>query len=123
MRKRLRKGEGPASVGSRGAGRFPKFPDGKVEIDDDKIKEDAKRDGLRGIAARGCGKDDPREPVARHRRPAEIESCFRTDKRDMKIRPIFHWKERRVRARIAIRCMAFCCAGTFVSGWTVRDAG
>ena len=56
-------------------------------------------------------------------RLAEIEACFRTNKHDMKIRPIFHRNENRVRARIAIRCMAFRCAGIFASGWTGRDAG
>ena len=109
LRKRIRKGEGPASFSSRGAGRFLKFPRGKVEIDDEIVEEDAERDGLRGIVAWGCGEDDPRELVAQYRRLAEIESCFRTNKHDMKIRPIFHWKENRVRAHIAICYMAFCC--------------
>ena len=116
-------GRGAGLVGSRGAGRFLKFPRGKVEIDDEIVEEDAERDGLRGIVAWGCGEDDPRELVAQYRRLAEIESCFRTNKHDMKIRPIFHWKENRVRAHIAICYMAFCCAGIFASGWTGRDAG
>ena len=85
------------------------FPDGKVAIDNDRIEEDAKWNGLRGIVAQGRGENDPRELVAQYRRLAEIESSLRTDKQDIKTRPIFHWKECRVRARIAIRCMAFCC--------------
>ena len=109
LRKRIGKGEGPASFSSRGAGRFLKFPRGKVEIDHKSVKEDAKWDGLRGIVAWSCGEDDPRELVAQYRRLAEIEACFRTNKHDMKIRPIFHWKENRVRAHIAVCYMAFCC--------------
>ena len=57
---RAKKVEEAASFGSCGAGRFLKYPEGKVEIDDDRVEEDAKRDGLRGIVARGCGEDDPR---------------------------------------------------------------
>ena len=47
--------------------------------------------------------------VRRYRRLWEIEACFRTNKHDLKIRPIYHWKPTRVRAHIAICYMAFCC--------------
>ena len=40
---------------------------------------------------------------------SEIEACFRANKHDLRIRPVFHRKERRVRAHIAICYMAFCC--------------
>jgi len=29
---------------------------------------------------------------------------------NLAIRPVFHWENRRIRAHIAICCMAFCCA-------------
>ena len=38
-----------------------------------------------------------------------FEACFRANKHDLRIRPVFHRKERRVRAHIAICYMAFCC--------------
>ena len=56
----------------------------------------------------GCGQADPREPIIRYRSLREIEACFRINKDDLGIRPIFHWKERRVHAHVAIGYMAFC---------------
>ncbi len=52
---------------------------------------------------------DPRELLRRYRRLWEIETCFRTNRQDLRIRPIYHWKPKRVRAHIAICYMAFCC--------------
>ncbi len=99
----------PASHGNRGTARFLDFPDGQVRLNEEKVAGAARWDGLRGIVAWGCGETDPRDLVIQYRRLAEIEACFRTNKHDLAIRPVFHWKERRVRAHIAICYMAFCC--------------
>lgn len=39
----------------------------------------------------------------------QIESCFRVSKHDLRIRPIYHWTERRIRAHIAICFIALVC--------------
>ena len=39
-------------------------------------------------------------------RLTEIESCFRINKHDLKIRPVFYWKQKRVRAHILVCYMA-----------------
>ena len=122
LRMRIAKGEGPSSFGSRGISRHLKFPGGKVEICPKKIQEEARRDGPGGIAAWGCGQMDPREPIVRHRSLREIEARFRINKDDLGIRPIFHWNERRVRAHVAIGCMAFCRVGIFARDCGGRDA-
>ena len=109
LRNRLLKSRSPASQCGKGSARFLDFPEGRVELNEDKIAEAAKWDGLRGIVAWGCGASDPRDLVVQYRRLSEIESCFRANKHDLKIRPIFHWLDRRVRAHIAICYMAFCC--------------
>ena len=109
LRMRIAKGEGPSSFSSRGTARYLKFPGGRVEICPKKIKEEARWDGLGGIVAWGCGQVDPRELIVQYRSLREIEACFRINKDDLGIRPIFHWKERRVRAHVAISYMAFCC--------------
>ncbi len=38
-----------------------------------------------------------------------IERSFRTNKHDLRIRPIFHWKPSRIRAHLAICYLAFVC--------------
>ena len=52
----------------------------------------------------------------------EIEACFRINKDDLGIRPIFHWKESRVRAHVTIGYMAFCRVGIFARGCSGWDA-
>lgn len=39
----------------------------------------------------------------------DIEECFRINKHDLKMRPIYHWSPHRVKAHIAISFMAFVC--------------
>ncbi len=38
-----------------------------------------------------------------------MERGVRVSKHDLKVRPIFHWTQKRVRAHLAIACMAFAC--------------
>ena len=109
LRDRLARSSSPASQCSKGNARFLDFPEGRAELNEEKIAAAAAWDGLRGIVAWGCGDADPRDLVVQYRRLSEIEACFRANKHDLKIRPIFHWRDRRIRAHIAICYMAFCC--------------
>ena len=110
LRKKFRQSRKPANFSSRGYARFLAFPDaGDVQIDEDKIKEAAKWDGLHAILVHGADDMTPQEAIARYHQLSQIESCFRANKHDLKIRPIYHWTPRRVRAHIAICYMAFCC--------------
>ncbi len=109
LRTRLSKSSRPKAVSQRGYARFLDFPKGQVVINDDKVEAAARWDGLSGIVAWGHDDTDARELVLQYRRLWQIEACFRNNKHDLKIRPIFHWAERRVRAHIAICYMAFCC--------------
>ena len=109
LRARLAGNGSAAAQCGRGTARFLDFPDGKVRLNEEKIKAAARWDGLRGIMAWGCDGSDPRDLVIQYRKLSEIEACFRANKRDLRIRPVFHWRPRRIRAHIAICYMAFCC--------------
>ena len=93
----------------RRSARFLDFPGSRVALNEDKITAAAAWDGLRWVVAWGCGEANPRDLVVQSRRLWEIGACFRANKHDLKIRPIFHWRDRRIRALIAICYMAFCC--------------
>ena len=109
LQKKLKRSRKPASFSSRGYGRFLSFPDtGDVTIDEALIKDAAKWDGLHAILIHGADDLDVLDVIARYHQLWEIEACFRTNKHDLKIRPIYHWTPQRVRAHIAIFCMAFC---------------
>ena len=90
-------------------GSCPSPDTGDVEIDEARVREAARWDGLHAIVVHGADDLDPKEAIARYHQLWEIEACFRTNKHDLKIRPIYHWTPRRVRAHIAICYMAFCC--------------
>ncbi len=109
LQARLSKNRGTASYSHCGAAQFLDFPDGQVALNEDRIAQAARWDGLRGIIAWGCDQTDPSELIVQYCRLSEIEACFRTNQHDLSIRPIFHWKPRRVQAHIAICYMAFCC--------------
>jgi len=110
LHKKLKRSKKPASLVSRGTARFLEIPDeGTVQLNPDKIAEAARWDGLRAILVHGNEDRDPRDLVGQYRQLWEIEHCFRTNKHDLKIRPIYHWKPRRIRAHLAICYMAFCC--------------
>ena len=40
----------------------------------------------------------------------QVEDCFRVSKHDLRIRPIYHWTQRRIRAHTALCFMSLCCA-------------
>ena len=110
LQKRLQKSAQPASLTNRGHARFLDFPKaGKVVINEQKIAQTARWDGIRAIIA--CGSDDLDAPqlLDHYRQLWHIEHGFRTNKHDLKIRPIYHWTVERIRAHIAICYMAFCC--------------
>ena len=109
LKKRLEKSGTPASLSPSGSARFLSFPHGQVQLNEARIAEAARWDGLHGIQAWGLDDQDPKSLIRQYRRRWEIEACFRTNKHDLKIRPVFHWKPRRIRAHIAICYMAFCC--------------
>lgn len=50
------------------------------------------REGLHVIMAWFCSGGDARELVVQYRRLAKIEACFRANKHDLRIHPVFHWK-------------------------------
>ncbi len=54
---------GTASYSHRGAAQFLDFPDGQVTLNEDKIAQAARWDGLRGIIAWGCDQTDPSELI------------------------------------------------------------
>lgn len=110
LHKKLKRSRKPGSFSSRGYGRFLTFPDsGDVTLDEAKITAAAQWDGLHAIVVHGADELEAPDVIARYHQLWEIEACFRTNKHDLKIRPIYHWSPRRVRAHIAICYMAFCC--------------
>ena len=108
--RKLGRSANPAqALSGRGFGRFVKLAGkARLEVDETKIKEAARWDGLKGIVTNAPGMGHS-ELFDRYRELWRVEESFRITKHDLKVRPVFHWKPNRVKAHIAIAYMAFAC--------------
>ena len=88
----------------------------RIEVDEEKIRSAGQWDGLKGIVTniRGIGIT---ELLDRYRQLWQVEESFRITKHDLRVRPIFHWTDRRIRAHLAISFMAYACVRHL--GWRV----
>lgn len=78
----------------------------KATIDEEKIKEDALYDGVFVLTTNtelSC-----LQVVERYKDLWQIENGFRQLKDELEMGPIYHWKDRRIRAHIMICFLAFC---------------
>ena len=82
--------------------------DARLEVDEDKIKEAARWDGLKGIVTNVPDMSGS-DLLARYRERRRVEESFRITKHDLVLRPEFDWKPDQVKAHIAIAYMAFAC--------------
>jgi transposase len=81
-----------------------------ITLDEDKIKADAVWDGLKGLIVNETSTLSNEEILTQYNNLWQVEESFRITKHDLKIRPVYHWKPRRVRAHLAISYAAFMLA-------------
>ncbi|MFP4458288.1 MAG: transposase [Candidatus Zixiibacteriota bacterium] len=63
-------------------------------------------DGLHGIITNNMA-EKPEDLLSRYRSLWQIEEAFRVSKHDLRMRPIYHWTEERIRAHISICFIAY----------------
>jgi transposase len=76
-----------------------------ADINEDKILEDAKWDGLHGVLTNTNLSAE--EIVQRYRNLYVIEEAFRINKHSLKMRPIYHYNPNRIKAHIEICFLTF----------------
>ena len=92
-------------INNRGYNKFLIFNNEvQVSLDESKITEDEKWDGLKGYIT-NHKKLTAEEVIANYNHLWKIEKAFRISKTDLRIRPVFHRKRERIEAHI---CIAFC---------------
>ncbi len=110
LRSRLARSANPkALLGSRGLHRFLRV-EGEAElvVDEARVAGQARWDGLHGVMTNLH--DMPADNVLGHYAALwQVERTIRVTKHDLKVRPIFHWTERRIRAHLAIAFMTLLC--------------
>jgi transposase len=82
---------------------------GTISMDEEKIRTESLWDGLHGIIT-NSDNNNHLELIEQYKQLWQIEDAFRIQKHDLKIRPVYHFKENRVKAHIAILFTAFCLA-------------
>jgi hypothetical protein len=94
------------SINNRGYNKFLTLKgEVEVEIDEDKVNEDKKWDGLKGYITNTRLR--PKQIVENYRHLWQIEKAFRISKTDLKIRPVHHYLKRRIEAHISIAFVAY----------------
>ena len=79
---------------------------GKVVLNEQKIAEDSRWDGLHGIITNDLS-SPAGELLARYRQLWVIEESFRINKHTLAMRPIYHFKPERIQVHVLICYLAF----------------
>ncbi len=110
LKKRLQKSDNPkAQLSDRGYKKFLELQGEhscKIALNETKIEEAAKWDGLKGILSNDTALSDE-EIIHQYTNLWQIEESFRITKHDLRIRPVYHFKPERVKAHIAITFIAY----------------
>lgn len=85
---------------------FKEVAKGEMLLDLEKINEDAKWDGLHGVITNDKEVNST-QLLERYRGLWVIEESFRINKHTLQMRPIYHYKSKRVEAHILICYLAF----------------
>lgn len=93
-------------IGNRGYNKFLIMSGvAKLSIDEEKIKEDERWDGLKGYLTNTLMTGPT--IIDNYKHLWQIEKAFRISKTDLKIRPIYHYQRKRIEAHICIAFVAY----------------
>lgn len=96
-----------SNINKRGYNKYLKIEgEMNVAIDREKFNEDAKWDGLKGYQTNDISLSK-QDIIESYRQLWKIEKAFRVSKHELKIRPIYHRKQRRIEAHICLSFAAY----------------
>lgn len=107
LRKRVQSGRlTKEQLNNRGYNKFLKLS-GKVtvEIDEEKIEQASRWDGLKGYLTNTAL--SPKEVIENYGQLWHIEKAFRISKTDLRIRPMYHRRRKRIEAHVLIAFVAY----------------
>ena len=77
----------------------------EISLDKEKIALDAQWDGLHGVVTNS--NLSSQEILNQYKNLWQVEESFRVTKHDLKVRPVYHWSPKRVKAHLAICYLAY----------------
>lgn len=107
LRKRIRSGRlNKEHLNNRGYNRFLKLTgEVTVELDEAKVAQAARWDGLKGYLTNT--KLPPDVVIENYGQLWQIERAFRISKTDLRIRPMYHYRRRRIAAHVLVAFVAY----------------
>jgi transposase len=110
LEKKIQSGRlGKQSINNRGYNKFLKLEgEIKVSIDEQRIEADKRWDGLKGYQTNTDMK--AQKVIENYSHLWQIEKAFRISKTDLRIRPIYHYRQRRIESHM---CIAFAAYAIF----------
>jgi hypothetical protein len=107
LRERVKSGKlTKEHISNRGYNKFLSLTgEASVSVDEEKIKGDMEWDGLKGYVTNTAL--SPKDVVDQYGHLWQIEKAFRISKTDLRIRPIYHYLQRRIEAHICITFVAY----------------
>jgi len=105
LKKKLQRSSNPKSyLLNSGYRKYLKVK-GNISLNEEEIGKDSRWDGLHGVITNAKAKS--KEILEKYNDLWNVEAAFRVTKHDLKVRPVFHWKPRRIAAHIAICFTAY----------------
>ena len=80
-----------------------------LSINQDKVNEAQRWDDLHGVITNLPADTDPARILNQYHGLWQVEDTFRASKHNLKVRPIYHWTSKRIRAHIAIAFITLLC--------------
>lgn len=107
LEKRVRSGRlNKEHINNRGYNKFLKLTgEVTITIDEEKIEADTRWDGLKGYITNT--QLSPKTIVENYKELWQIEKAFRISKTDLRVRPIYHYRRRRIEAHLCIAFVAY----------------
>lgn len=105
LKKKLQKSSNPKSYLLNSGYRKYLNVKGNISLNEEEIGKDSRWDGLHGVITNAKAKSC--EILEKYNDLWNVEAAFRVTKHDLKVRPVFHWKPRRIAAHMAICFTAY----------------
>jgi len=107
LEKQLKTGKlNKTHINNRGYNKYLKMEgEIKIALDMHKFEQDGKWDGLKGYITNT--KLEKEQVIENYNNLWKIERAFRITKNEIKVRPVYHYKQRRIEAHISIAFVAY----------------
>ncbi|WP_194775275.1 IS1634 family transposase [Pararhodonellum marinum] len=107
LEKQLKTGKlNKTHINNRGYNKYLKMEgEIKIALDMEKFEQDGQWDGLKGYITNT--KLDKEQVIENYNNLWKIEKAFRITKNEIKVRPVYHYKQRRIEAHISIAFVAY----------------